>query len=673
MKISNLFSWKWKLVSQRLVWAGVVAVLQGVILSIIYFAGFGHGWQNSLSDMMFEKKDPRGEIVLLVIDDKSLNEIGRWPWDRSVHAKIVNFLTDAKASVVGYDVLFAEASTPSDDKVFKEALNKANNVILASEAKELTIGENSLSAKSLQLPIEDLQQTSSIGLVNVVASGDGVVRHMPFYVENEGKDVSSFWAMIAKQWYQARNDEEKFVETAGLVPLENGLLRINFAGPPGTYPQYSVIDVLEGRINPDVFTDKIVLVGSVSPSLHDDHLTPTRAELMPGLEVHANTIATFLGRDFIKPEPKLNSILTIFGFSILFNLLLVMLPIKWGMIVVVASSIGYLVFCLISFDGGVIRNLLFPPISILLAGVTSIVEKYFLVRRQRNYVRRAMGFYLSPSVMNEILSDPEKLKLGGQRREMSVLFLDIAGFTTLSEKLDPEILSSFLNDFLTRVSRIVYKHDGVVDKYMGDGMMAFWGAPIVQKDHAVRACKAALEMVKESEQIKRDWAEKNVDFSGVRVGINSGDMVVGNMGSDDRFDYSVIGDNVNVGARLEGLGKYYKVKLVVSEAVVNLVGDEASFRKLDTVAVKGKKEGLSIYELISVDELSNDDKEKFEEYRTARKLYEKGEFVRAAKLLTEFLVKYPEDGPAEVLKQRCELFAKRPPKKWDGVFKFEVK
>jgi len=689
IKLPALVSWKWKLTGQRLVWAVAVGLVEGAMLGALWWLGLAAGWQDSVSDMMFEEGRGRGEIVMVAIDDESLTRLGRWPWDRNVHARVIDFLTEAKASVIGYDVLFAEEAPAADDRVLSQAVARAGNVVLAGEAQDLMPRDGRLVAKSLLLPIQQLKQIASYGVVNVVASGDGVVRHMPFVAEVDQEEVSAFWAAIVKQWYQARGENSKFAEIAGVMPLEEGAMRISFAGGPGVYPKYSVVDVLDGRVSPDVFTDKIVVVGAVSPSLHDDHLTPVRTGQMPGLEVHANAIGTFLGRDFLVQESRWRTLVTLIGLCLVGNVVLVMLSIKWGLVVVIGGMIGYIIYSVFSFDGGVIRNLVFPVAAIAISGVSSVAEKYFLVRRQRNYVRRAMGYYLSPAVMGEIMSDPGKLTLGGQRRKMSVLFVDIAGFTSLSEKLPPEVLSRFLNDFLTRASQVVYAEDGVVDKYIGDGMMAFWGAPIAQDDHGQRACRAALSMVAETEKMKQEWAEEGVEFAGVRVGINSGEMVVGNMGSQERFDYTAVGDNVNIGARLEGLGKYYGVSVVVSGATRKAVGDDPSagstsslqaasgqgmaFRKLDRVVVKGKSEPMVIYGLEAAEMDEGERKQRDELFESARKLYTEGKFGKAVRAFAAFLKDYPGDGVAELFLARCERFARRPPENWDGVFRFEVK
>ena len=310
-------------------------------------------------------------------------------------------------------------------------------------------------------------------------------------------------------------------------------------------------------------------------------------------------------------------------------------PLAWLWLII------YIIYAFVSFDLGVIRNMIYVPLAIILINITSIVMRYLSERSQKEYIKKAFSYYLSDSVLKEILKDPSKLRLGGERKEITVLFTDIANFTTISEKMTPEDLASMLNDYLTRMSEIVFANGGVLDKYVGDAVMAFWNAPLTNPNHAILACKTALAMIGASGDLQ------------MRVGINTGEMFVGNMGSKMRFDYSVLGDNVNLGSRLEGINKEYGTKILISESTQSLISNNLITRFIDTVAVKGKEKGVKIYELRSINYDPNFD--------IARELYEKGEFTKALKIFEKII----DDPPAKVFLLRCQEFIKIPPQRWD--------
>lgn len=330
--------------------------------------------------------------------------------------------------------------------------------------------------------------------------------------------------------------------------------------------------------------------------------------------------------------------------------------------------IAYVIYAIYSFDKGIIVNLIYPTLTMVSGYITFVVYKYFGESAQKKYIKRALSLYLSGSVMQEILSNPAKLKLGGTRKTISVLFSDVAGFTTISEKLEAETLAQLLNQYLTKMTQIVFASEGVLDKYIGDAVMAFWGAPLDQKDHALRACSAALKMRQAMTEIQKDWFAVGVNEFDMRIGINSGDMIVGNMGSDLRFDYTLIGDNVNLGSRLEGINKEYGTHIVVSGATHELVKNDVIARKIDTVAVKGKASGVPIFELRGLGRPTGQEQIFLDTFEKARNAYHEGQFKKALADFEELIKKYPDDFCTKLYIERCRHFYKFPPKNWDGVF-----
>src|SRR5258708_2898124 len=275
--------------------------------------------------------------------------------------------------------------------------------------------------------------------------------------------------------------------------------------------------------------------------------------------------------------------------------------------------------------------------------------------------------------MSEVLRHPSKLQLGGARQEMTVLFSDIAGFTTISEKLPAEGLAHLLNKYLTAMTNIVYQYDGVLDKYIGDAVMAFWGAPVIEKRHAMLACQTALEMQETICKIRAAWQAEGIPDFDVRIGVNTGEMVVGNMGSQSRFDYTVIGDNVNLGSRLEGMNKEYGTKIIISESTYLHAKNGLIVRCLDTVAVKGKTQGIVIYELRGISHAEKEEKEFLKEFEAARQLYVAGEFKKALSAFEKLTKKYPDDYATQKYVDRCKKLMEEPPENWDGVFRAKSK
>ncbi|RMF15712.1 MAG: adenylate/guanylate cyclase domain-containing protein [Candidatus Dadabacteria bacterium] len=301
-----------------------------------------------------------------------------------------------------------------------------------------------------------------------------------------------------------------------------------------------------------------------------------------------------------------------------------------------------------------------------------ILYKYYTEERQKKEIRGAFQTYLSPAVVEQVIEDPSKLALGGEKRELTVLFSDVRGFTTISEALDAEELANLLNEYLTPMTDLVFKHGGTLDKYMGDAVMAFWGAPIPQEDHAFRACDCALEMMRVLHELQRDFEARGYPPIDIGIGINTGPMSVGNMGSTQRMDYTVMGDAVNLGSRLEGINKTYGTHIIVSEFTWRACEGQIWGRELDLVAVKGKKEPVRIYELIdykpvpTMVPLVN-------RFHEALQVYRDGDFARAFQMFQDILRDYPSDGPSKTFLERSRDLLENPPESWNGVYVAKTK
>ncbi len=647
---------------KKYIHALLIGVVFSVSFSLLFYLHYFESWQLRFSDSFFQSRPPNKNIAIIAIDDRSIQAIGRWPWDRSVHAKLIEYLGNVP-KVIGYDVSFPEPSKDQkQDEILRLALAKTGNVVLPITAKSPQVGEKEVFIKDELWPIQQFAEVADAGLVNQHTDVDNITRQTDFTISAlDNKNVENFSEKILKRYLQQTQ--------LPFVPTDHGLLRINFVGKPGTFPVFSFIDVLNKNVSLDEFLNKIVFVGSTASDLHDNLSTPvSRGVPMSGVEVHANIIQTILERKFLYTDSQLVTILTIFVLCIICSLLFAWLGIIPSIFILFGIVFSYIIYTIFSFDNGFIRNIVYPALSILTVFVAQLVYKYFVENKQKRFIKKALSYYLSESVMQEVLSHPGKLTLGGSRKEITVLFSDIAGFTSISEKIPPETLAHLLNQYLTRMTNIVFNQSGVLDKYIGDAVMAFWGAPLDENKHALLACTAALKMREEIERIKQDWKKFGIDDFDVRIGINTGDMIVGNMGSDLRFNYTLLGDNVNLGSRLEGINKEYKTHVIISGSTYEQVKDEVIARPLDIVAVKGKAKGVSIFELRGLGQALGKEKEFLDKFEKARQFYHFGNFKKALFEFKEIYKHSSHDGPTKIYIKRCEEYIELPPEKWDGVY-----
>ncbi len=656
-----------KAISRKVVRGFLIGLGIFVLLNTAYSLGLFSSWQARLSDSLFVARPTNPNIVIVAIDDKSIAKLGKFPWNRSTYADLLNKIADGNSNPasVGLDVSFLEKGSESEDVSLANALHKLGNVTISAEVDP---------DSNVLVPTETLAKEANIGIANTSADSFGVTRFAKLQlVSSQNKHYDGFAYAVARTYLGNTFKPTTYLDN---LPLQTQNVRINYVGGPGSYIKYSFSDVIDGEVNPRVFRNKIVLIGATAPDLHDNQLTPTSgSDFMSGVEIQANAIQTLLDQRFLVEESKFATIATIFVISGLASSIFVLLgliPLTFAFVFLVAGFIAYVIY---SFDHGVIRNIIYPSLAIFLIGITNIVYKYFSEIRKKQFVRKAFSYYLSHSVMSEVLSNPSKLKLGGERRPLTVMFTDVANFTTISEKIPPETLLILLNQYLTAMTNIVFKYRGVLDKYMGDGIMAFWGAPIKEADHALLACMAALEMYDKVGEVRANWVKKGVNFD-VRIGVNSGDMIVGNMGSHLRFNYSLVGDGVNLGARLESINKEYGTHIIISESTYNMVKDKVTARKLDIVAVKGKEKGVAIYELIGV-KTGAFDETMLVEFEDARKEYERGNFPIALAKFKILSKKYPNDNPTGLYLARLRILSKHSAswrtRNWTGVYYSQTK
>jgi adenylate cyclase len=443
---------------------------------------------------------------------------------------------------------------------------------------------------------------------------------------------------------------------------------------------------------PASLQDKIVLIGSIMPEERDYHATPIANSdgitTMHGVEIHATAIQSVLDQKFLRrAEPEVE-----FGLIVFLALIvaLIVTPIRQmkirytvllelaSVLIVGLFILGVFEIAVRSFANNTLINIVYPSIAVVLAYVGPAVYQYMVERQQKALIKNVFSKYISSAVVNELVANPEKATLGGDRRELTVFFSDIAGFTTIAEQFHskPEGLVDLLNEYLDEMTSIVLKHQGTLDKYEGDAIMAFWGAPIPQTDHAFRTCLASLEMQNRLAVMRRTWKKKGRPHIDVRIGINTGVMIVGNMGGKDRFDYTVIGDSVNLASRLEGANKQYGSNVMISDFTYQHVKGKVIVRELDLIQVKGKTEPVKVWELLGTTEtpLNNNQEQSLEIYHEGLRLYRDRNWQEAIAYFQQAKQLDPSCHVAEIYEQRANLYMLNPPPAdWNGVFVMTTK
>ena len=464
---------------------------------------------------------------------------------------------------------------------------------------------------------------------------------------------------------------------AQAVPVgKHGELLINFRGRGGSFPQVSAADVVEGGVPAGTFRGKLVLVGVTAAAVADVRVMPFDG-IFPGVEIHANVLDNILRDDFVRRPPSIGvaEAALVVAVTVVLGWVLHRVRGFAGAALTVCVLVGYLLGSQWLFVAhGVPLSFVYPLAAVAFTYTAVGVQHYVVEEREKRKIRDAFGLYLNPHLAQRVAEHPELLALGGEKRELTVLFSDIRGFTTLSEGLEPEALVDLLNEYLGAMTDVVFAHDGTLDKYIGDAIMAVWGAPVAQPDHAARACRAALGMVEALRALTVEWQRRGVPVLAIGIGLNTGPMVVGNMGSARRLSYTVIGDNVNLGSRLEGLTKMYGSPIIASESTVLAAGAGIVTRELDLVRVKGKRLPVRIFEVLGAAEAAAAWGPLVDQFHGALAAYRARRWRDALQGLEGVRARYPDDGPSRLYIERCHALLAAPPgPEWDAVTVMEAK
>jgi adenylate cyclase len=700
------------------------------------------------------KPDPR--IVIVDIDEKSISEIGRWPWNRDVMAKLVTQLTDKyEAAAVGFDVMFPETDTTSgyallnslskrelkDLPNFSERIGKLKDDLdfdahfaKALQARPVVLGyafsnepnavskgllpdpaftKNDLHGYELEAKYHKAYISNLPELQSAAATGghfdpeldsDGVIRRVILLAEYNGgyyealslatarvaleagsakpvflrslisdKDAKEYGALEA---IVLKNRQEKIV-----VPIERGLTALikyrGTGGPTGGVFRYiSATDVIHGRLPEKDLMQRIFLVGTTVTGHKDLRVAPVSTNY-PGVEMHANVIASILDGDFLQ-RPDFSTGIDVLQIFLVGGLLIFALPVlrpaySIFLTVVMISAVGALNFWAYWSWGYVLPV---ATILLLIAAlfIVNIAWGYLFEHRKSRAIVNLFGEYVAPELVAQMAEDPERYNMEGESRELTVLFVDVRGFTTISEGLKPNELREYINIYLTAMSEDIRGNRGTLDKYIGDAVMAFWGAPVALPNHAELAVATALKMLATAEKLNSDFQVRNWPPLKIGIGLNTGEMRVGDMGSKIRRAYTVMGDAVNLGSRLEGITKIYGVGLVVGEST-RLAAPQFVYRELDRVRVKGKNEPVPIFHPVASEaEIDPSLRDAFAQWHEALRLVRAQQWDAAETILWQLQQAYPDDGLYALYLKRIAYYREYPPgADWDGVTTFETK
>ena len=669
----------------------------------------------------------RSNVVIVGISDDDLKAMpDRFPFPRWYYAHLVENLNRAGARVIAFDITLAspDVNNPQSDSTFDAILSKYDNVILADKV-EADIGAGKYYLRSAERSYNNIfyKPGRRVGIVSIAGEDrDKVVRrYLPFMMV--GDYATPTFAFSALNRYLnlgpydvATLQDKSFLLGDHTIPrFDDRSFLLNYYGPNQTFRYISFTQAIddstfetkdekdfEEQLNEfdagtmSLFKDKIVLVGSTMAEDQDIHSVPiynpdevNKTPSMNGVEIHATAVQNILDNDYIvrADEPAeivfilLLSVISFIIFQAIRRLKLkyVVLLEVGGVIIVALFIFGIAEFALLSFvNGNSELNVVYPGLAVIFAYLGAAVHQYLAERQQKALIKSVFSHYISSAVVNELVANPEKAKLGGDRRELTVFFSDIASFTTISEQFTnkPEGLVDLLNEYLDEMTAIILKHGGTLDKYEGDAIMAFWGAPIPQKDHALRTCLAGLEMQKRLAQLRPQWKKAGKPGLDVRIGINTGIMIVGNMGGRDRFDYTVIGDSVNLASRLEGANKQYGSNIMISDFTYQHVKSSVTVRELDLIQVKGKTEPVKVWELMGLTDMpmSDDQKQSVELYHEGLKLYRARNWEEAIAYFQQARRLDATCHVAEIYEQRASLYQLNPPPAdWNGVFVMTTK
>ncbi len=584
-----------------------------IVLFVLMFYNYDtfYNIENNLTDRLtiVKTRNTDPHIKILAVDDESLAKIGKWPWSRDIMAEVADKLLDSGAKAVWPDILFSDKSqNPAEDLALEKVAAKYKNIYLPIYFNIKSVQKpksSSLEYDSISWPVFKVDH-NQVGHINVLPDRDKVVRLVTLgYPDEQGQMIPAISVRLANVLLPL---ERKITWTnehtwkIGDEKIPSGL-RNNISFSYTSSPQGSKFDtipigkVINGEVPPSYFANSIVLIGPYTVGLQDMYYTPMSKTLqMFGVEIHANIIQAFLDKQLYHSAAKKQGLIIIVLLCILSYFAFERVKAKRAILIYIAVIILYSIVVLVIFTTQhILLPYFYPLLGLSILYITSVATQYLRERHERSRVTSIFGRYVSKTVVQEILSTKEEIKVGGVRKDVTLIFVDIRGFTPLSEKMEPEDVINILNEYLDLCTKAIFAQEGTLDKFIGDGVMSIFGAPIEQHDHAERAVKSALIMRQGADELAQRLQEKYGRSVRFGIGINSGPAVIGNIGSHDRMDYTAIGDTVNLAARLESNAK--PGQILISHDTYLRVKDKFELTQLESIKVKGKENLVEIYQV----------------------------------------------------------------------------
>ncbi len=702
----------------------IVSLLLVGLLWGLFFANprLMQNLNNMLIDTAFAIRGPTPvdkRIIIVDVDEKSLHELGQWPWSRNKIATLLQNLTDAGAAIIGLDMVFAEPDASSPARIAKAVHLKAKNLpdydtILARTLQQTPVVagytfdfenrrpgtlpptdaiyiEHGKTTDTLPRPrgvtpnIPIIQQSAmSSGSFNTFPDPDGIVRHVPLlFAWDDTLYPSLSFEMIRLLLGVRKVDifyDENGVTQINPAPLQipvnaGGKLFVNYHGPGKSYPYLSATDIVAKRFDPAAVKEKIILLGTSAAGLLDLRATPFDTAY-PGVEVHATVLDNIINDDMIAENASLSSLVTLIAVAAIVltvALIIQLTPPATALPLIFATASGgaYLLYYEL-FSAHRLYNFAYPLVALLASVFLFTFMKVYFENRQKKVIEAKFAKKVSPQVAKALLKHPDDI-FAVTEAEITIFFSDVRNFTTISESLnDPKRLIAYLNRYMSPMSEIIIETHGTIDKYIGDAIMAYWNAPLPVRDHEDQAVTAALRQLETLEKLNPELQKSGYPPIDIGIGIHTGTAIVGEMGSSGRSDYTVIGDSVNLASRIEGLCKTYGAKILISEATFRKLRRQYRIREVDHVRVKGKKEAVTLYEVLGAGSFSDEEAVLHKRYLHALRLYRNARFTEARRLFEKLY----EERPHKLFKlytERCRDYEKRPIKDFDAIYRFTQK
>jgi len=687
-----------KIISLTIISFGIsLAIFLLNILGIFEFKAY------DLFSRYLNPSRPPEQIVIIQVDQQSIDALSRqsihWTWPRQVYAPVVEYLSEAEA--VFLDILFTEPSSygQEDDSIFSEAIRGASNVYLPvflSRKEKLLTPEDESFIKGIALKekIHVVETFSSVvtptdllkpsvrggGNVTISPDDDGVYRRVPLVFQLGQYTVPHFVLSYLLQKDVVKVIDGDLYARYEKIPLDSGKLLPRYSKEENPFAVFSFIDILNSslssaksqspRIKKDFFRGKFVFVGLTAAGLYDLKPTPI-SSISTGVLIHATILDTILTKNFIR---QVNHVFVI-AFMFLICLFITTFVLRHHSMYInlsmfLLSLLIVLIVMASLFKNGLYMNIISPLLSLMMSFIISAAYSYAIEGKERIFIKRTFSQYMDSKIVDYILKNPSLIKPGGQRKRVTVFFSDITNFTGIAEKTSAEKTAMILHRILNALTEVIIRNGGVVDKYIGDSIMAFWGAPFETHKDEINACTAALQCIQAIKEINDSSKEKGIPDINIRIGMHTGDAIAGNIGSDRLFNYTVIGDAVNLASRLESVNKIFGTKILISEDTIKQTGNLFFVRELGLVEVKGKTIPIRIFELMDVErDVSSERIGMIKLFHKGLALYREKHWRDALEFFESILSRFPDDGPSEFYRSRCTYLMTNPrlTEGWDVV------